>query len=160
LQRIGQFSLSLTKAYDSKTLRGKALLKAKKLIDERQAQAKSSVGEGHVRDEPVTVQKVMRVFQVQSNKHRVLVRKAKLSETRMLFIVTAMKSLLADDNFVTLLRAELLDSLLKEIVDQVNGKGFTQWIDTPLGNLIGTKLTARPSTLSLISQGKPKLRGL
>jgi hypothetical protein len=43
-------------------------------------------------------------------------------ETKLLFIVSAMKSLLGDEHFVALLRAERLDTLPHYLAEQIKGK--------------------------------------
>ena len=46
-------------------------------------------------------------------------RKAEFTQHRLLFVVSALRQLLADDHFATLLRAEGLDSLPKQLADRV-----------------------------------------
>lgn len=113
---------ALTEAYESKSLRGKALLKARQLIEQRRRQGKADRAGVKSREESVTAQKVLRTFQREMGKHRYLVKRAKASETRLLFIVSAMKSLLQNEDFRTLLKAEALTSLPKYIADQVKIK--------------------------------------
>jgi ParB family chromosome partitioning protein len=47
------------------------------------------------------------------------VKKAELTRNRLLFIVSALRTLLADEHFVTLLRAEGLDSMPRYLADRV-----------------------------------------
>ena len=51
-----------------------------------------------------------------------MVQRAKICETRLLFSVSAIKQLFQDDNFVNLLRAEALDSLPQYLAAQLNGE--------------------------------------
>jgi ParB family chromosome partitioning protein len=44
----------------------------------------------------------------------------------LLFAVTALKQLFQDDHFVTLMRAEGLDSLPEYLADQIYGSGGSQ----------------------------------
>ena len=53
----------------------------------------------------------MRVYRQESDRQKLLVKKSQLTENRLLFIVSALKKLFHDENFVTLLRAEGLDQL-------------------------------------------------
>jgi ParB family chromosome partitioning protein len=64
---------------------------------------------------------LMRVYYQETARQQLVVRKAKMCETRLLFVVSALKSLFQDENFVNLLRAESLDSLPQYIADQING---------------------------------------
>ncbi|MNN99448.1 hypothetical protein D3C81_2190900 [compost metagenome] len=48
-----------------------------------------------------------------------MIRKAEFSQQRLLFIVEALRELLNDENFTTLLRAENLDTLPKYLAERV-----------------------------------------
>jgi ParB family chromosome partitioning protein len=113
---------ALAEAYEKKNLRGKALLKARRLIDLRRARGKNGNGEknGH----QVSADKLMRAYQLETARQRMVVTKAKICETRLLFVVSALKSLLTEDHFVTLLRAEALDSLPQYIAEQLQGESL------------------------------------
>jgi ParB family chromosome partitioning protein len=50
------------------------------------------------------------------------VRKAKICDAKLLFIITAFNKLLSDDYFATLLRAESLSSLPKSLWIRMNGR--------------------------------------
>lgn len=113
---------ALAEAYENESLRGRALLKARKLIEQRRRRERTAHGSVVDREKSISAQKVLKTFHQEMNKHRVLVGKAKVAETKLLFIVSAMKSLLRDDHFVTLLRAEKLDTLPQHLADRINGK--------------------------------------
>jgi len=112
---------ALTEAYENHTLRGKALLKARKLIEQRRMHGSSS-RENRPKDEKMSAQKLLRTFNLEMNKHRLIVRKAKIAEARLLFIIEAIKSLLKDENFVNLLRAEKLNTIPTYISEQIKRK--------------------------------------
>ena len=46
-------------------------------------------------------------------------RKARLTENRLLFIVTALKQLFRDENFVTLMRAEQMEMLPAYLAERI-----------------------------------------
>ncbi len=52
-----------------------------------------------------------------------MVKKAEYSQQRLLFIVGALRQLLADENFINLLRAETLNTLPKYLADRVATTG-------------------------------------
>jgi ParB family chromosome partitioning protein len=87
----------LLKAYESKQLTFSSLRVVKRLIDQRRIFGKSKAAE----------------------RQRALVQKAAVAEERLLFIVTALKSLVADENFTTLLRAEDLDTMPEYLGEQI-----------------------------------------
>ena len=52
-----------------------------------------------------------------------MVKKAEFSQQRLLFVVGALRQLLADENFTNLLRAEGLSTLPKYLSDRVAAGG-------------------------------------
>ena len=52
-------------------------------------------------------------------------KKAELTQQRLLFVVSALRQLLADENFVTLLRAEHLDTMPNYLANRVWPNGGT-----------------------------------
>lgn len=114
---------ALAEAYESKSLRGKALLKARRLVELRRSRGKNGRGGGGGQNgDDLSSRQVLRTYQQEMNRQRLLVTKAKVCETRLLFIVSALKSLLRDENFVNLLRAESLDVPSQFLAEQVYGK--------------------------------------
>jgi ParB family chromosome partitioning protein len=63
----------------------------------------------------------VRIFQQEADRQRLLVKKAEVTQTRLLFVVEALKALRTDEHFVTLLRAEKLDSLPKDLELRIKG---------------------------------------
>ena len=61
-------------------------------------------------------------FRRESQKQRLMVKKARICEAKLLFAVTALRRLMADEHFVTLLRAEDLASMPKDIWERVSEK--------------------------------------
>ncbi len=114
-----QVQKALTQAYDDHGLRGKPLLRAIRLVEQRRAYGKH-IGRGPQRaSEPVTPEGIVRAFEQESKRQRLVIRKAELCDTRLLFIANALKSLLADENFRNLLRAERLDTLPAHLAEQI-----------------------------------------
>jgi ParB family chromosome partitioning protein len=67
----------------------------------------------------MTPESVMRTYNKEVQRQKLLVKKARLCETRLRFIQTALSDLFRDDNFVNLLRAEGLETAPKYIRDRV-----------------------------------------
>ena len=67
----------------------------------------------------VTPSSLVRTYQKEVERQRQMVKKAEMTQQRLLFVVGAMRELLADENFTTLLRAEGLDSLPKYLAERV-----------------------------------------
>lgn len=120
---------ALHEAYESKQLRGNRLLMAKKLIDMRRRRGKSFADERGKRpkrdkgDKALTVQDIMKVYQREVDRKRLLTRKADAVSNRMLFVTEALRELLRDEHFSTLLRAEGLTTLPKPLAGLMAEKG-------------------------------------
>jgi ParB family chromosome partitioning protein len=96
---------AMREAYDKGDLRGKALLKARQLIETRQARGKKSRG-GPRTSAPVTAETLLQEYRKDAARQQLLIGKARECQGRLGFITTALRKLLVDDAFVTLLRAE------------------------------------------------------
>jgi ParB family transcriptional regulator, chromosome partitioning protein len=110
---------ALHEAYESGQLRGDKLAVARRLIDQRNRMGRRySYQPG--RGGRLTADSLIRAFRHEANRQRLLVKKAELTRNRLLFMISALRTLLADEHFVTLLRAEGLDSMPRYLADQVD----------------------------------------
>jgi len=102
----------LCEAYEGHTLRGRKLLAVRRIIELRNAKCKRLEKTGPTKnDRPPSAGSLVRAYRHEADRQKLLVKKAQLTENRLLFVVSALRKLFGDDNFVTLLRAEGLDSL-------------------------------------------------
>jgi hypothetical protein len=74
-------------------------------------------------NEDVTTSSLVRNYQREVERQKLLVRKAETAQRNLLFIVGALRQLLADENFTNLLRAEGLDTLPQYLADRVWARG-------------------------------------
>lgn len=51
-----------------------------------------------------------------------MVKKADIGEQRLLFVVTALRKLLSDDYFCSLLKSEGIEDMPQVLADRVNGE--------------------------------------
>jgi ParB family chromosome partitioning protein len=110
---------ALQDAYESGKLRGKQLINARRVIEKRLTLGRS-VARGPSRKlQDVTSSSLVRTYQKEVERQRQMVRKAEIAQQRLLLVVGALRQLLADENFTTLLRAEGLDSLPKYLAERV-----------------------------------------
>lgn len=110
---------ALQDAYESGHLRGNQLIQARRIIDRRRTFGRTV---SHGRSQPkttVTSSSLVRNYQREVERQKLMIRKAEFSQQRLLFIVEALRELLNDENFTTLLRAENLDTLPKYLADRV-----------------------------------------
>ena len=111
--------VALQDAYESGKLRGKQLLQARRVIERRQTLGRSiSHATGRKREE-VTTSSLVRTYQKEVARQKMMVKKAEFAQQRLLFVVGALRELLANENFTNLLRAEGLDTLPKYLAERV-----------------------------------------
>lgn len=115
----------LMEAYESGKIRGKKLSAIRRLLDQRLRKRKGAKDRGLGRRSPskrLTADDLLRVYQREAGKQRLLSRKADFAQARLLFIVEAMKDLLADEGFTTLLRAEGLATMPQALAARIAGE--------------------------------------
>lgn len=111
---------ALCEAYEDKSLRGSKLLTVRRVIEERTSQGKRfHQGVSKRVDRLKSSDALVRAYKQEADRQQLLMKKARLTETRLLFVISALKKLLEDENFVTLLRAEGLDTLPANLVDRI-----------------------------------------
>jgi ParB family chromosome partitioning protein len=113
----------LLKACESKQLTQAALRTIRRVMDRRRLIGKH-LGNGP-RDPKATrttAENLVNVFRRESQKQRLMVKKARICEAKLLFVISALRRLMADEHYVTLLRAEDLASMPKDIWERVTEK--------------------------------------
>lgn len=114
---------ALQNAYESGELRGKQLIEAKRVI-ERRATLGRSIERGTPRKRAnVTPASLVRTYQREVDRQKILVRKAEFSQQRLLFVASALRELFSDEHFTDLMRAEGLDTLPKYLADRIGTSG-------------------------------------
>lgn len=111
---------ALTHAYEQGLLRGKRLLAAKRVVERRQRQGKAHRRmPRRRRDSRISSDGLVREYQKEADRQRLLIKRAEVTQNRLLFVIAAMRSLLADENFVTLLRAEGLETMPRPLAELI-----------------------------------------
>lgn len=115
----------LMEAYAAGKLKGKKLTAVRKLIDQRMRHQKAIFDGGLGRKNTpkhLTSAELMRIYQRESDKQRLLVVKSNFVQSRLLFMIEALKDLLNDEGYRTLLRAEGLESLPRILSARIAGE--------------------------------------
>ena len=110
---------ALTQAYEQESLRGKELLRARRLIEQRRSKGKSLRRRSGVSVSTADSQKLLETYRKETTRQRLLIKQAQVCETRLLFLVSALKELFLDSEFVHILKQASLDGLPKHLADQV-----------------------------------------
>jgi ParB family chromosome partitioning protein len=109
----------LLKAYETKKLNFSSLRVVKRLIEQRRIFGKSrSTGPRGTAQVP-SADSFVNAYRRETERQKALVQKASVAEQRLLFIVTALKTLLEDEDFTTLLRAEDIHTLPEHLAERI-----------------------------------------
>ena len=108
----------LQEAYENGQLKGRQIIEAKRLIEKRQQLGPSSPNAAQIKP-PTSSYSLVRTYQKEVERQRKMVLKAEHAHQRLLLVVQGLKKLFADENFVTLLRAEGLDTLPKYLAERI-----------------------------------------
>ncbi|MFS2160171.1 ParB/RepB/Spo0J family partition protein [Pseudomonas sp. Pseusp122] len=112
---------AMIEAYETGVLKGEQLMKVRRLIDRRKTFGKR-YGHQSVHPEKTTPQKLLHAYQTEVRRQKLMIKKSDINEQRLLIIVTAMRKLLADDYFGTLLRGEGIPDMPKPLADRIFGE--------------------------------------
>jgi ParB family chromosome partitioning protein len=108
----------LQEAYENGQLKGRQIIEAKRLIEKRQELGPSSPNAAQIKP-PTSSYSLVRTYQKEVERQRKMELKAEHAYQRLLLVVQGLKKLFADENFVTLLRAEGLDTLPKYLAERI-----------------------------------------
>src|SRR5215207_56453 len=106
---------ALTQAYAERKLRGRKLVAVRRLLEQRQRRGRH-VYENPFRardgvKRPLTSEAMVRVYRQEADRQKVMIKKAEITQNRLLFVIEAIRALRAEESFVNLLRAEGLDTM-------------------------------------------------
>ena len=119
----GDVQQALAEAYENKTLPGNQVLAIRRIAQERNRLGKGGQNKGRrgSGSGKVTSAALIATYQKEAKRQKLMVKKAELAETRMIFIVNGLRRLFADENFLTLLRAEGMQTLPRPLADRLSG---------------------------------------
>ena len=103
---------ALMDAYTQKKLRGRKLTLVRRLIQQREArgpQLRANPLGRRVTKRGLTSEGLVRAYQHEAARQKLLIKKAELTQGRLMFLREAFRTLCADAAFMALLRAEGLD---------------------------------------------------
>ena len=110
----------LLKACESKQLTQAALRTIRRVMDRRRLIGKQrGHGPRNAKVIRTSAESLVNVYRRESQKQRLMVKKARICEAKLLFAVTALRRLVADEHFMTLLRAEDIATMPKDIWERV-----------------------------------------
>jgi ParB family chromosome partitioning protein len=119
----GDVQDALAEAYETKALPGNQLLAIRRIIEQRNASGKGIHTDRSTPRKRVTADSLVRAYLRETERQKTLIKKATLAQSRLLFLVNAMRKLLADEHFATLLRAEGFATMPAALADRLELRG-------------------------------------
>jgi len=110
---------ALQDAYESGKLRGGQLMQVRRVLQQRSTLGKSMARRDARKVSSVTTSSLVRNYQHEVERQKMMVKKAEFIQQRLVFVIEALRQLLADEHFSNLLRAEGLNTLPKQLAERV-----------------------------------------
>lgn len=114
---------ALRQAYEAKLLRGRKLKIVKKIIEQRRRRGKGLPAKPQKRQLPLSTHALVKAYRQNADKQRLMIQKSNATRSKMLFVTEALRKLLADEHFVTLLRAEGVETLPRPLAERIGNEG-------------------------------------
>lgn len=110
---------AMQEAYETGALRGNRLKIARRLIERRRTLGVSMAHHAKRKNVDVSSSSLVRVYEREVERKKLVLKKAEITQQRLLFVVSALRRLLGNEHFVTLLRAEGLDVMPRYLAERV-----------------------------------------
>jgi ParB family chromosome partitioning protein len=108
----------LIEAYENKEMNQKTATAFKRIVEQRRYLGKRYGPHSRSSSHRTSAESLVRAYRQETQRQKLTVKKAKLCEVRLLSAAAAFKVLLADDDYVTLLRAEKLQTMPKFLAER------------------------------------------
>lgn len=111
---------ALQNAYEANLLRGRKLLMAKRLVEARRHLGKGlKIDQNSKRAAPLSSDALVRAYQEDADRKRVLIRRAEAAKERLVFVAEALRRLVNDQAFARMLDEEGLSDLPAPIASRL-----------------------------------------
>lgn len=111
---------ALSSAYERGLLKGRKLLMARKIIENRRRRGKGLATTDSIRRERVSADVLVKAYQDETDRKRSLIKRAQGTRDRLLFIVEALRRLATDQRYVALLEEEDLATLPQNLMVRIH----------------------------------------
>ncbi|PKO49089.1 MAG: chromosome partitioning protein ParB [Betaproteobacteria bacterium HGW-Betaproteobacteria-4] len=110
---------AMQEAYESGALRGNKLSQVRRIVERRRSLGPSAYHRTKRGSADVSSASLVRVYEKEVERKKLILRKADLTQKRLLFVTSALRQLLGNEHFVNLLRAEQLDVMPMYLAERV-----------------------------------------
>ncbi|WP_296451665.1 plasmid partitioning protein RepB C-terminal domain-containing protein [Phenylobacterium sp.] len=117
----GEVQQALAQAYEEKAIPGNQVLAIRQIIEQRNTSGKAMHSRGwrNRKSQPVSSEALIRAYQKETERQKLLVKRASLARSRLMFASNALRRLLEDDHFVALMRAEGIQSVPRALAERM-----------------------------------------
>jgi len=115
----GDVQSALQAAYESKQLRGRKLIAARRLVETRRRRGKAMRNEEQKPKRPLSSEALVRAYEEETARKRALIRRSEAAKARLTFITEALRTLIDDDEFYGLIEDQGLDNLPANLADRI-----------------------------------------
>jgi ParB family chromosome partitioning protein len=115
----GDVQAALQAAYESKQLRGRKLIAARRLVETRRRRGKAMRNEQQKPRRPLSSEALVRAYEEETARKRALIRRSEAAKARLTFITEALRTLIDDDDFYALIEDEGLDNLPANLAERI-----------------------------------------
>lgn len=115
----GEIQRVLQEAYEQGIIKGNKLNQIQKIIEIRKRSGKN-FRSGSRNHKPLSPADLNKIYEQEINRKMLLIRKADKVESTLIFLTESFRSLLNNQNFINLLKAENLERVLQFISEKVN----------------------------------------
>lgn len=106
---------ALTSAYERGQLRGRKLLAAKKIVENRRRRGKGFGSSESASRERISADALVKAYQEDTDRKKVMIRRTEVTRNRLLFITEALRRLARDEQFLALIEDEDLATMPENI---------------------------------------------
>ncbi len=116
----GEVQEALAEAYERKTIPGNQIVAIRRIVVQRNLVGKTIHSVSRKRSKRrLTAAALVGAYRKETQRQKALVKSATLAQSRLLFVVNALRRLLADEHFVTLLRAESMSTIPQPLAERL-----------------------------------------
>lgn len=116
---------ALQGAYEKGLLRGRKLLAAKRLVEERRRRGKSLTNRALRPSQKLSASALVRAYQEDADRKRDMIRRANMAKDRLMLITEALRRLSNDPYLMEIIKAEKLDTMPKKIAAHLGSRAST-----------------------------------
>jgi ParB family chromosome partitioning protein len=101
----------LAQAYEEKSIPGNQILAIRQIIEQRNASGKGIQTNRRPGQRPATAGALIRSLQRETERRQSFARRASLTRSRLVFVTNALRHLLSEERFLSLMKAEGVHTL-------------------------------------------------